>query len=514
MKKVSLSPTIISIIPAIAIIPVISTLLNGLHNGGVQLLFKFFLASLQPSFESAVIQSALRGIQITIAIALISWATSIIGGLLLGLISSKIFWKSVANSEYNAIIIKRLLAIPRSIHELIWGLLLLQFFGINPWIAILAIFIPYSAILARVFADQLDNLDHSKFFAVKQVGVQTGSAFLSVLFPPMIPIISSYGGYRLECALRGATILGIFGMGGIGTEIQLTFQSLEFRELWTSLWILAAVTFSLERLINIWRKQLSKNNNQPRQIITFGFASFLLTLISFFWLEKLDIHLFQGWELHGLPLPTFFDLVIAFQELNWINLIGNTIVVTLLAAGIAIGIPPLLMMLWPTNFGLFCQSITWSFLRLIPPPLSALLLLLCTSPNICVASLALGLQNLGVMGRLLKEGIESQNNDQHIAIYSSGTSNNMAWLYGNFTPQSKSYLAYGAYRTDVILRETAIVGVVGGAGLGWQLQESLSSFDWPQVVLITAAYAALTLIGEAISAKSSQNLVKSRQTTK
>ena len=74
-----------------------------------------------------------------------------------------------------------------------------------------------------------------------------------------------------------------------------------------------------------------------------------------------------------------------------------------------------------------------------------------------------------------------------------------AWLLGCLSPQSRSYLAYGAYRTDVILRETLVVGLVGGTGLGWMLIESLSSFHWAAVLLIIACFALLTLAGESIS---------------
>ncbi|MFM7732030.1 MAG: hypothetical protein ACKO6F_00885 [Cyanobium sp.] len=62
-----------------------------------------------------------------------------------------------------------------------------------------------------------------------------------------------------------------------------------------------------------------------------------------------------------------------------------------------------------------------------------------------------------------------------------------------------SYLAYGAYRADVMLRETVVVGMVGATGLGSQLMESLSGFAWEQLLALVAAYALLTLLGEGLS---------------
>ena len=141
-------------------------------------------------------------------------------------------------------------------------------------------------------------------------------------------------------------------------------------------------------------------------------------------------------------------------------------------------------------------NLIWIFFRLIPTPLTTIIILLFTSPNISVAALSLGITNMGVMGRLLKEGIDSQNKDIYKALTSAGNSLRVSWIYGLLSPQSYSYLSFGAYRSDVILRDTAVVGVVGGIGLGWQIQESLSSFDWAQVMIITATFSLLTISGE------------------
>ena len=72
------------------------------------------------------------------------------------------------------------------------------------------------------------------------------------------------------------------------------------------------------------------------------------------------------------------------------------------------------------------------------------------------------------------------------------------WL---FSQQAKSYLAYCAYRSDIIIRETAIVGVIGSVGLGWQLQESLSSFAWQEVTIVLIAYSSIAIVGELINGK-------------
>ena len=72
-------------------------------------------------------------------------------------------------------------------------------------------------------------------------------------------------------------------------------------------------------------------------------------------------------------------------------------------------------------------------------------------------------------------------------------------LYGPLAHLSRNYLAVGAQRSEVILRDTAVVGLVGGAGLGWQLMEALSSFFWELVIALLISYTIITMAGELIS---------------
>jgi phosphonate transport system permease protein len=150
----------------------------------------------------------------------------------------------------------------------------------------------------------------------------------------------------------------------------------------------------------------------------------------------------------------------------------------------------------------------WALGRLWPPPLTALLLLFVLKPGVLTAALALGFHNLGILGRLLLESSEAIGAEREQALLCSGCGPRLALLYGRFSGLARSYLAYGAYRSDVILRETVVVGLVAGSGLGSQLQESLSSFAFDQLALLLLAYAVLTLVGEDLSDRIRQKLLQ------
>lgn len=122
-------------------------------------------------------------------------------------------WRTLIGHTWPAEALRRVLAIPRSIHELIWGLLLLQVVGLQPAVAVIAIAIPFSALVARVVSDLLDSLPDANLQALRAAGSPAPAALLTAMGPPLLPGLISYGGYRLECALRSATLLGVFGLG-------------------------------------------------------------------------------------------------------------------------------------------------------------------------------------------------------------------------------------------------------------------------------------------------------------
>ena len=503
------------LLPALVLLPLLVLLPTLVHGGGWDLIGQFLLAAVQPSTDPVVLESLVRGLGITAGMALLGWCASLLIGIAAGLASSRLLWRTLVGHSWPAEWIRRLLAIPRSIHELIWGLLLLQVIGLQPVIAVIAIAIPYGALVARVVSDLLDSLSERNLQALMAAGCAPPAALLSAMGPPLLPGLISYGGYRLECALRSATLLGVFGLGGLGNELLLTLQSLQFHELWSGLWLLLAVMLSLEAVIGALRRRWGMPGRFSLRAVGVGrqgrellLAALLLVPLVFGVGRALAIE--PAALLHWQALPPLAPG--GWQEalaLPWPGLVLNTVLLTLLAAALAVGVAPLLLLLvapWP--WGQRLLQLTWAIGRLWPPPLTALLLLFVLKPGVITAALALGFHNLGILGRLLLEGSEAAGPQRQEALRCGGCGPRLALLYGRFSGLARSYLAYGAYRADVILRETVVVGLVAGTGLGSQLNQSLSAFAFDQLLLLLAAYAALTLLGEDLSDRARQRLLQ------
>ena len=489
---------LLTLLPGLCLIPVVAILVRDGHGGGLPLLIQFAQGALQPSFDPNLLKNLWQGLQITLVIAVLSWGISSGLGVIFGFLGSRTLWRTVLGSAWPALLFRRLLSPFRAIHELIWGLLLLQIYGLNGWVAIAAIVIPYSALMARVIADQIDCHESPALPALQATGGPAIAVLMTAVIPAVSSAIKNHIGHRLDCALRSALILGVFGLGGLGTDLMLSLQSLQFHDMWSGLWLLAIAMVVLDQILgSLQRKQ------------RIGGVISVVLMLALAWSATLNLDLSWPSGTLGSVLDVLGDnhnAAAAFFELNWVAVIGSTLLITLMASCIATAVPPLLLLLWPSPGSLRLQSLIWGALRLLPTPLSALLLLVMAKPSLPLAALALGLHHSGVMGRVLIKDIRETGFGSAQTLERGGATVRMSWLYGPLAEVSRSYLAYASYRCDVILRDTVVVGIVGSAGLGWQLIDALSSFHWWLVAWLVVAFIGLTLLGETITERWQQRL--------
>jgi len=288
-------------------------------------------------------------------------------------------------------------------------------------------------------------------------------------------------------------MLGLFGVGGIGTSIFLSFQTLNFRELWTYLWSLA-ILIIFSRLIFKKIKFTNLNKNLSISLIA---AIFTTILFSFSYFLYLIFNNFGNFN----SINSFFISSSNLALFNLSKMILDTIILSFLSTGIAISLPPLLIGIFNGNTSRIIIKFFAFLLRLIPTPVILLVLLTFNNPSLSLAALTLGLHNAGITSKLLFTNLDRQDKRTYKAFKSIGIPKKSCWLLGLFPQQAKSYLGYCAYRSDIIIRETAIVGVIGSVGLGWQLRESLSSFAWKEVTIVLLAYSSIAIIGELINGK-------------
>ena len=136
--------------------------------------------------------------------------------------------------------------------------------------------------------------------------------------------------------------------------------------------------------------------------------------------------------------------------------------------------------------------------RAVPAPVWAFLFVLVLYPGLWPGAVALGVYNAGVLGRLFAEAIESQPDDAERAVVLAGGGGIVAWAYGVLPASAPRLVSLTAYRGEVIVRETIVIGVVGAGGLGQLIRDHLVARDFAAVSGVVIALIVLAIGADAL----------------
>ena len=107
----------------------------------------------------------------------------------------------------------------RGIDQLIWALAFVRAVGLGPLAGVMALFMAEVAVLAKLYAEAIENADSRPVEGVKAAG---GNGLMGVRFglmPQVLPVMLAQALYQFESNVRSASILGVVGAGGIGLQI-------------------------------------------------------------------------------------------------------------------------------------------------------------------------------------------------------------------------------------------------------------------------------------------------------
>jgi phosphonate transport system permease protein len=121
-------------------------------------------------------------------------------------------------------------------------------------------------------------------------------------------------------------------------------------------------------------------------------------------------------------------------------------------------------------------------------------------PGALAGMLAIAVHSIGFTGKFLAEAIEEAKPGPIEALTATGASP-MAVLVKGYWPQVKpAFLGIAAFRWDINVRESAVLGLVGGGGLGMALDTALNNLYWDQVGLVLIVIFAIVIVAEIATA--------------
>ncbi len=177
-------------------------------------------------------------------------------GALLALPLAVLTARNLAAPKPLAWVAKGILDVMRSIHTLVFGLVLVGIVGLGPTAGILAIALHSSGTYGKLFAEAIETLDMAAVDAVRSVGAGPVQVFFNAIWPSVLPQFVSSHLYVWEFNIRDSTILGLIGAGGLGLLITESVALFQWGRLATVLIVIVALVSAFDALSRRIREAL------------------------------------------------------------------------------------------------------------------------------------------------------------------------------------------------------------------------------------------------------------------
>lgn len=415
-------------------------------------------------------------------------------GITLGVLVGS-FWAPL----YHFRIVRYLLTFIRSIHELFWAFLLMPLVGLNAVCGVLAIAIPYSAIFAKRFAEIYAETDLRPFFTLppKAHGIVR---FLYGALPLLWKEIKGFTSYRFECALRSSAVLGFIGLPTMGYHLESFFREGYYAEAFALLFLFYCIVATKKYWLHV-------------KLVP------LYVVVSFFLIPK-EVHIlpeniqrFFTYDIVPWPMRKagFIDgsdrihwawpeTVAWFQKIFHAEILPalkNTVVLTQISL-VGAGLFALLAIFCGNkrSSGLlrrFVSKIILLISRTTPEYIIAYVAIILWGPSMLPGIVALVVHNGAVVAILTIKSVES------LPLPSVGRKKLSHFCYEILPQVYGIFLGHLFYRWEVMVRESALLGILGIYTLGFYIDSAIADDKMDKTLLIIFFMALLNIGIDSIS---------------
>lgn len=104
----------------------------------------------------------------------------------------------------------------RSVNELVWGLIMVVFFGPGALAGVAAIALRSVGFTAKLLAEAIEEIDRGQVEAIEATGANRPLVFFYAIVPQIMPAFWGVTVFRWDINIRQSSVIGLVGAGGIG----------------------------------------------------------------------------------------------------------------------------------------------------------------------------------------------------------------------------------------------------------------------------------------------------------
>ncbi|MBD0337514.1 MAG: phosphonate ABC transporter, permease protein PhnE, partial [Cyanobacteria bacterium Co-bin13] len=166
----------------------------------------------------------LEAIWETLAIAIIGTAVAILAAVPLAVIVAR----NITPFKRLATPLRAFLNLLRGIDTAIFALFFVSIVGLGPFAGALGVTLHTTGSMAKLYAEVLETLPPEPIEAIEAAGCDRIRTFTFAVLPEALPGLLGISLYLWEFNVRSSVILGIVGAGGIGYELLVSLELLDF----------------------------------------------------------------------------------------------------------------------------------------------------------------------------------------------------------------------------------------------------------------------------------------------
>ena len=388
----------------------------------------------------------------------------------------------------------------RAIHEIFWAFIFLHVVCLNPVCGVLAIAIPYAGIFAKMYAEIVQEADRRPLEGVPKASGGV-SRFIYGILPVVYADVKHYTGYRFECALRSSAILGFIGLPTLGFHLETAFRE----GLYSQAAALLYAFYLLIASLKYWLK--------PRLVPVYVATAFVLlsrtmtlsweNVMRFFTYEMLPWPMRREGVFDGTyavsfswqPILTWANEI--FMQEAWEG-VWNTVVLTQI---VLVGAGMFTLMVFPFACRHFAgkhanrlSHFALIVMRTTPEYILAYIFVQLWGPSMLPAVCAILLHNGAILAFL------SSNNADLVQLRMDAPLKRVNRYFYEILPRVYGqFLALLFYRWEVMMRESAILGILGIYTLGFYIDSAIADDQMDKAALLILVTALLNMGIDSVS---------------
>ncbi|MCZ9308849.1 PhnE/PtxC family ABC transporter permease [Corynebacterium uberis] len=422
----------------------------------------------------------------------------------------------------------------RAVPDLILAIIFVRAFGLGATAGVLAMGIHSVGMVAKLYADAIEDLDPSARRGVAATGASRAQQIIAAIPQALAPQLIATALHRCDINLRTSVLLGYVGVGGIGLAIADALRVLNYQRGMALALIVLVLCIAMEMVSGVARAVLQRggaggvgrrgvlrgggsagasireNNTTPpwtwqRSGRTAVFALVTtVVVVSFVALDSSPAQLTHGISLlpetlallwppttGGAGAAIWAALLVTIQIALAATVIG-------MVAAVPIGI------LAARN--VVANRAVHSFFRLlivvvrgIPELIVAIIFVVISGLGAIAGTLALSLGAVGLLSKLVADSVEETDQRVQHAVAATGANPGQVFFAATVRQAAPALVAHILYLLDTNVRSATLLGVVGAGGVGFLLLNAARINQFGVVSAIVLIMVGIVVLIEACS---------------